>query len=158
MTGLELKNIVKGYAIKQRDLARIIGVSEQALTSYFRTTDVRQETLDKIDAAIRQLTNGQHGLVHDEPVELPAKDISLDTLAGMIKAVESELADIRIIRAELQQQLSRMNILENEREQRFASKMQKLEQFAQKLNLFGGVGSIALSDSDPAKDENPRPK
>ncbi len=145
MTGLELKDIIRGYHIKQKDLARAIGVSEQALTSYFRTTDVRQETLDKIDNGIKLLTNNEHG-VFDMENKMPAEPVTpiqqgniIDTLGGVVKDVERELADIRLIRVELQQARDD-----------FKSAAATLTKLINRLNQAERL--------DVAADENPRPK
>lgn len=160
MTGKELKEVIKGLNLKQKEIALAIGVSEQAFTSYFRTTDVRQETLDKIDKAIRQLTDGQHGLTKEQKTNEPIKhkENIIDTLAGVVKDVERELADIRIIRAELVQQRERIEQRESEREQLFHDRMKQIADLADRLNLFGGVGNIPFADLNIAADENPRPK
>lgn len=159
MTGTELKNIIKSYDIKQGDIAQTIGVSAQAFTSYYHTTDVRQETIDKIDAAIWQLTDGQHGLMRNDvnkPTDPQQKDNIIDTLAGVVKDVERELADIRIIRSELQQQRERMDALEQQREKIFTERMQQLTELLRHHNPFGGVGNVAFPDM--AAEENTPPK
>lgn len=155
MTGKELKEVIKGINLKQKEIALAIGVSEQAFTSYFRTTDVRQETLDKIDAAIRHLTGGKHKLIEQktnetEPIQ---QNNIIDTLAGVVKDVERELADIRIIRAELYQQRERIEQREREREELFAKRMQELSDIANRLSR--GLNSERI---DMAAEENPRPK
>lgn len=167
MNGAEIKKLVKSCQIKQKDLARHIGVTEQALTSYFRTTDLRQETIDKIEAGIQEMSNGKYSIYFipkKEPEFAPAKSAEptqqkniIDTLSGVVKDVERELADIRIIRAELYQQHEQIKQREKEREKIFAERMKQISDLADRLNLFGGVGNISFASIEAA-DENPRPK
>lgn len=145
MTGAELKNIIKGLPLKQKEIALAVGVSDQAFASYFRTTDVRKETIDKIDTAIYQLTNGQYRLVEQKQKEttpLPEQNENIiETLAGVVKDVERELADIRIMRSELIQARDE-----------FRTATQELRAIISQLTTATTV------DLHMAADENPRPK
>lgn len=104
MNGVELKKRIKlELGLSASQVAVEMGVTAQAMSAYFSSKDVRQETLDKIDKAIRKITENKYGLYYSvgEDVEKEVfvngrrKDISVvplydvDVSAGLHKLFAS---------------------------------------------------------------------
>lgn len=63
MNGNEFKTIIERTHLGKVKLAKAMGISFQSFSQYYRTTDLRKETIDKLDFAIRKLTNDEHKLL-----------------------------------------------------------------------------------------------
>lgn len=74
MNGKYLKKVIENSGLPKGRLAAMMGVSYQAFAQYYRTTDLRQETLDKLDNAIRALTNDMKSLADFMPPLEPSAD------------------------------------------------------------------------------------
>lgn len=77
MKGKELKKVIESTGLMKGSIASAMGISLQALNQFYRTVDLRQETINKIDDAIRVLTNGEKSLYDFmPPADTPSDDAS----------------------------------------------------------------------------------
>lgn len=123
MNGEELKKRLKDLHLKARFVAEEMGVTEQAMTSFYKTAEIRKDTLDRIEKAIRHLTDGRYGLFKEEDVipeekqcnaPLSEQQEAFDFAAKQVSTLMSQLADaIELNKKYEQQMLQRLSYLDD---------------------------------------------
>lgn len=77
MEGKELKQRIKELHLTSRQIAAEMGVTEQAMTSFYKASSVRNDTLQKFDKAIENLTKGKYNLLPTQQNEEAEQTASL---------------------------------------------------------------------------------
>lgn len=145
MTGQELKNIIEKTALGKGKIAEAMGITSQALVQKYKTVDLRQETISKLDIAIQKLTDKKKRLSDyignntqvSETVQSDSKPQEVSN--SQVDAFGFAAQQLGVMTSTMLQALSEMNKRESEldeRLRRMAEKEIHLDSLISKLELL----------------------
>lgn len=151
MDGKELKKKLKDLEIKSRDVAAEIGVTEQAMTSFYKTSGIRQSTLDRIDRAVRKITNGEHSIFEDKVTPVPEPSPKHTDTAPMEKQMDALAyltASVTNLAGTLSDALARLNIKEKEIDERIERLDSMLRLMSANVTLYDVAAESSHSSNE----------